>query len=77
MTRQDEEIRHALTDGMAHARIDTANLSIEVVDRAVIIKGTVPSAAQRDRLARLVSTSPPLSERTLQWQVSVADQRPA
>ena len=71
MTRQDEQIREALTDGMAKADIDTSNLRLEVVDRAVIIKGTVPTPAERDRLARVVGSSA-VSERTLQWDVRVA-----
>ena len=71
MTRQDEQIRDALADGMAKAHIDTSNLQLEVVDRAVIIKGTVPTPDERDRLARLVGASA-VSERTLQWDVRVA-----
>jgi osmotically-inducible protein OsmY len=71
MTRQDEQIRDALADGMAKAEIDSSNLQLEVVDRAVIIKGTVPTPAERDRLARLMGSSA-VSERTLQWDVRVA-----
>jgi len=71
MTRQDEQIRDALADGMAKADIDTSNLQLDVVDRSVIIKGTVPTPAERDRLARLMGSSA-VSERTLQWDVRVA-----
>jgi len=72
VSHQDEQIRDALTDGIKKANIDARNLSVEVVDRSVIIKGTVPTPAERDRLASLVGASAG-SERTLQWQVSVSD----
>src|SRR6187399_867251 len=38
VSHQDEQIRDALTDGIKKANIDARNLSVEVVDRSVIIK---------------------------------------
>jgi hypothetical protein len=70
MNRADEQIRDQLTDEMTRASIDARNLTVEVVEKAAIIKGTVPDTDQRDRLARLVASSV-VSDTTLQWDVAV------
>src|SRR5262245_7779396 len=75
MNRADEQIRDQLTDDMTKANIDARNLTVEVVEKALIIKGTVPDTDQRDRLARLVASSA-VSDSTLQWDVAVAKAPP-
>lgn len=75
MNRADEQIRDSLTDEMTKANIDARNLTVEVVEKAVIIKGTVPDTDQRDRLARLVAPSV-VSDTTLQWDVAIEDVPP-
>ena len=66
----DEQIRDQLAEEMTKAHIDARNLTVEVVDKALIIKGTVPDTAQRDSLARVVAASA-VSDTTLQWDVRV------
>ena len=70
MNRADEQIRDEITDEMTKANIDARNLTVEVVAKAVIVKGTVPDTDQRDRLARVVAASS-VSDCTLQWDVTV------
>ena len=71
MNRADEQIRDQLTDEMTKANIDARNLTVEVIDKSVIIKGTVPDTVQRDSLARVVAASA-VSDTTLQWDVGIA-----
>jgi len=53
MNDRDETIRNHLNDALTGAGIDVRNLAVESVDGQLIVKGTLPSAKQRERLIRL------------------------
>lgn len=50
MLEKDERLRDTITDTFTQLNIDARNLAVEVVNGAVIIKGTVPSQDALDRL---------------------------
>ncbi|SKA20332.1 hypothetical protein SAMN02745126_04110 [Enhydrobacter aerosaccus] len=52
MNERDERLRDTITDTFTKMNIDARNLAVEVVDGAVIVKGTVGS---EDALRRLQS----------------------
>jgi hypothetical protein len=51
MIERDEKLRDRVNDALIHAKVDTRNLAIEVVDGHVLVKGTVPTTEQGARLA--------------------------
>jgi len=55
MNPHDEKIRATVNDALAAASIDVRNLAIEVTNGRVLIKGTVPSAQQQERMAGILS----------------------
>ena len=50
MNERDEKIRNALNDTLTGVGVDVRNLTIESVDGHLIVKGTLPSAEQRETL---------------------------
>lgn len=50
MINRDERLRDTITDTFTKMNIDARNLAIEVVNGAVILKGTVPSQDALERL---------------------------
>jgi hypothetical protein len=57
MNARDEKIRGQLNDTLTANRIDVRNLAIEVVNGHVLVKGTVPSLDELERLASLLQRS--------------------
>jgi hypothetical protein len=55
MNAQDEKIRAAVNDALTAANIDVRNLAIEVTNGRVLVKGTVPSTQQQERMAGVLS----------------------
>ncbi len=55
MNQRDEDIRDTLTDAISRANIDARSLAIEVVNGTACVKGTVPTASERNRLEKLLS----------------------
>jgi hypothetical protein len=74
MTPQDEARRDALTDALTKASIDARNLAIEVVDGALLIKGSVPDQSAYDRIQAIIATG--LYGPAIQFEVSVAKVKP-
>jgi hypothetical protein len=58
MNQRDEAIRNELNDALTGAGVDVRNLAIESVDGQLIVKGTLPSVEQRERLIRLLHAPP-------------------
>ena len=58
MNESDEKIRNALNDSLTGAGVDVRNLAIESVDGRVIVKGSVPTTDDQEKLARLLKTPP-------------------
>ncbi|MCW5734873.1 MAG: BON domain-containing protein [Enhydrobacter sp.] len=58
MNARDENIRNEVNDALTAAGVDVRNLAIESVDGRLIVKGTVPSADERERLARFLKSPP-------------------
>jgi len=54
MNAQDEKIRGRLNDAFTANGVDVRNLAIEVVNGHVLVKGTVPSTDELERLASLL-----------------------
>ena len=54
MKAADERIRTAITNALSRQGIDSANLSVDVADGAVSVRGSVPSNEQRARVAPAV-----------------------
>jgi hypothetical protein len=50
MNPQDERLRGAINDSLTAAKVDVRNLAIEVTDGQVLVKGSVPSAQQQERM---------------------------
>ena len=55
MLEKDERLRDTITNTFTQLNIDARNLAIEVVNGAVIIKGTVPSQDALDRLNSVIA----------------------
>jgi hypothetical protein len=55
VNRFDEKVRDALSDAMSRAEIDARNLSVEIENHIAFIRGTVPTAGERDRVENLLS----------------------
>jgi hypothetical protein len=76
MITKDEKIRNALNDALTSHKIDVRNLAIEVVDGDMIVKGTVPSAEQKEQIARLLHQC--LAKRaSLEFDVSIKEVAPS
>jgi hypothetical protein len=74
MNPQDEARRDALTDAFTKANIDARNLTVEVVDGALLINGTVPDDSARDKIQAIIA-----SEKfgiAVQFDVGVAKVQP-
>ena len=54
MNAQDEGLRDRVNDALTAANIDVRNLAIEVTNGHVLVKGSVPSTDQQERLASLL-----------------------
>jgi hypothetical protein len=54
MNPQDEKQRDTINDALGAANVDVRNLAIEVADGHVMVKGTVPTTEQQERLARVL-----------------------
>ncbi len=76
MNKTDEDIRDALTDAMSRDDIDARNLTVEVENRAVYVKGTVLTASERNRLEKLLSQCRDLAT-NMECEVGVADATPS
>jgi hypothetical protein len=74
MNPQDEARRDALTDALTKASIDARNLTVEVVNGALLIKGTVPDDSARDKIQAIIATEKFGS--AIQFDVGVAKVRP-
>lgn len=68
MNRDDERILDAIVEGFARAGVDARNLAIDVMGGAVMIRGSVPTDAERCLLGELVSASMP----GLMWRIDVS-----
>ena len=51
MNPHDEKIHATVNDALTAGNIDVRNLAIEVTNGHVLIKGTVPSTQQQERIA--------------------------
>ena len=58
MNERDEKIRNALNDTLTGVGVDVRNLTIESVDGHLIVKGTLPSAEQRETLVGILKAHP-------------------
>jgi len=58
MNAHDEKIRNTLNDTLTRAGVDVRNLTIESVDGALILRGTLPSREQQDLLEGLLKAPP-------------------
>lgn len=58
MIARDEKIRNELNDTLTRAGVDVRNLAIESVDGRLIVKGTLPSPDQREKLVGLLQSPP-------------------
>ncbi len=76
MNQTDEDIRDALTDAMSRDHIDARTLAVEVEDRAVYVKGTVPTVGERNRLEKLLSQCRGLAT-NMECEVGVAEVAPS
>lgn len=76
MNARDEKIRNELNDALTAAGVDVRNLAIEAVDGRLIVKGTVPSTDEQEKLARLLKT-PPDSALAANCDVSVRQVPPS
>ena len=54
MNPQDEKIRGKVNDALTAANIDVRNLAIEVTNGHVLVKGSVPSGQQQERVASVL-----------------------
>jgi hypothetical protein len=54
MISRDEKVRDAVHDAFTRLDVDTRNLAIEVVDGHLIVKGTVPSRDEQERVVALL-----------------------
>lgn len=57
MNAQDEKIRGRLNDTLTANGVDVRNLAIEVVNGHALVKGTVPSTDELERLVGLLRRS--------------------
>ncbi|HEY6983044.1 hypothetical protein [Reyranella sp.] len=55
MNERDERLRDAITDTLTKMSIDARNLAVEVVNGAVIVKGTVGSDDSLHRLQNVLA----------------------
>jgi len=55
MNPHDEKIHATVNDALTAGNIDVRNLAIEVTNGHVLIKGTVPSTQQQERMAGVLS----------------------
>jgi hypothetical protein len=76
MNASDEKIRNELNDRLTSAGVDVRNLAIESVDGRLIVKGSVPSADQQEKLVRLLNT-PPVGAASLDCQVRLLEVHPS
>jgi hypothetical protein len=64
MNDQDEKMRDRVNDALTASNVDVRNLAIEVANGHVLVKGTVPSTEQQERLTSVlrqcVDTATPL-----------------
>ena len=59
MNRSDEEVRGAINDLLTSAGGDARNVAIEVKGGRALVRGTVPSGEERQRLLALLATIGP------------------
>jgi hypothetical protein len=76
MIERDEALRNSITDTFTKMSIDARNLAVEVVNGAVIVKGTVGSEDSLQRL-RTVLAEGRFGSRPIQCDVSVLPTLPS
>ncbi len=61
--RSDLEIRQTVTDALRGAPdLDAANVAVEVVDRTVYLRGTIPTTEQKQLAVELARGAPGVRE---------------
>ena len=76
MIERDEQLRDAITNGFSKANVDARNLAVEVVDGAIIVKGTVSSQHALEKVRHILSEVP-FGARSAHCQIGVVSTAPS
>jgi hypothetical protein len=76
MNERDEALRNTITDTFTKMSIDARNLAVEVVNGAVIVKGTVGSDDSLQRLQKVLAEGK-FGSRPVECNVGVAPSLPS